>query len=235
MIRSIRSAVLATAIFAGFSLSCAFAQSPVVHNDPLESVNRGFFALNEALDTVAFKPIATIWNTILPQPVRSGVANVFGNLDDAFIGANHLLQGRGKDAMTDFSRVLVNTTVGLGGLIDVASTQNLQKGEGDFGQTLGVWGVEPGFYMVLPLLGPSSARDTIGRAARVASDPRTYLVNGWSYGLSGLEFVQIKADNVGNANLIDTSSLDKYAFTRNLYLQRRAAIVQSGREAAGAR
>jgi phospholipid-binding lipoprotein MlaA len=125
--------------------------------------------------------------------------------------------------------------VGIGGLIDVASTQNLQKGEGDFGQTLGVWGVGPGFYLVLPLMGPSTARDTIGRAARMASDPRTYMVDAWSYSLRGLEFVQIKADNVGNANLIDSSSLDKYAFTRNLYLQRRAAIVQSGREAAGAR
>ena len=235
MIRSVRSAVLAAVFFAGSSLSCALAQSPAPHNDPLEPVNRGFFALNEALDTVALKPIATIWNTVLPKPVRMGVANVFGNLDDVFIGANHLLQGRGRDAMTDFSRVLINSTVGIGGLIDVASTQNLQKGEGDFGQTLGVWGAEPGFYLVLPLMGPSSARDTIGRAARVASDPRTYMVDAWSYGLIGLEFVQIKADNVDNANLIDTSSLDKYAFTRNLYLQRRAAIVQSGREAAGAR
>ncbi len=235
MIRSVRSAVIAAVFFAGSSLSCALAQSPAPHNDPLEPVNRGFFALNEALDTVALKPIATIWNTVLPKPVRMGVANVFGNLDDVFIGANHLLQGRGRDAMTDFSRVLINSTVGIAGLIDVASTQNLQKGEGDFGQTLGVWGAEPGFYLVLPLMGPSSARDTIGRAARVASDPRTYMVDAWSYGLIGLEFVQIKADNVDNANLIDTSSLDKYAFTRNLYLQRRAAIVQSGREAAGAR
>jgi len=235
MIRSFRSALLATVLFVGSSLSCAFAQSPAPHNDPLEPVNRGFFALNDAVDTVALKPIATVWNAVLPRPVRTGVANVFGNLDDVFIGANHLLQGRGKDAMTDFSRVLVNSTVGLGGLIDIASTQDLQKGEGDFGQTLGVWGVEPGFYMVLPLLGPTTARDTIGRAARVASDPRTYLVDAWSYGLRGLEFVQIRADNIDNANLIDTSSLDKYAFTRNFYLQRRASIVQSGREAAGAR
>lgn len=234
MIPFIRSAIFAAAL-AGLGVSSVHAQSSVAHNDPLEPINRGFFALNEALDTVAFKPITTVWNTVLPRPVRTGVANVFGNLDDAFIGVNHLLQGRGKDAMTDFSRVLINSTVGVGGLIDVASTQNLPKGEGDFGQTLGVWGAEPGFYMVLPLLGPTSARDTVGRAARVASDPRTYLADAWSYGLTGLEFVQIKADNAANANLIDTSSLDKYAFTRNLYLQRRAAIVQSGREAAGAR
>jgi len=230
-----RSALAAAALVAGLGLSsAAMAQGPEL-NDPIEPVNRAFFGLNEALDTVAFKPISTVWNAALPKPVRTGVSNVFGNLDDAFIGANHLLQGRGRDAMTAFSRVLVNSTVGIGGLIDVASTQNLQKSEGDFGQTLGVWGAGPGFYLVLPLLGPSSARDTVGRAARVASDPRTYMTPGWSYGLVGLEFVQIKADNADNANLIDASSLDKYAFTRNLYLQRRAAIVQSGREAAGAR
>ena len=229
-----RSAILGAVLFASLGLSSGAIAQNTEHHDPIEPINRGIFALNEALDTIAFKPISTVWNTIVPPPVRTGVSNAFGNLDDVFIGANHLLQGRGKDAMTDFSRVLVNSTVGLAGLIDVASTQNLQKGEGDFGQTLGVWSAEPGVYLVLPLLGPSTARDTLGRAARVASDPRTYLTPVWSYSSTGLEFVQVKADNVDNANLIDSSSLDKYAFTRNLYLQRRAAIVQSGREAAGA-
>jgi phospholipid-binding lipoprotein MlaA len=235
MTYSVRATWVAAAFLTGLGLSSvALAQGPE-HHDPIEPINRGVFGLNDVLDTIAFKPISAVWNTVVPKPVRTGVGNVFSNLDDVFIGANHLLQGRGKDAMTDFSRVLINSTVGVGGLIDVASTQNLQKGEGDFGQTLGVWGVGPGFYLVLPLMGPSTARDTIGRAARVASDPRTYMADAWSYSLIGLEFVQIKADNVDNANLIDSSSLDKYAFTRNLYLQRRAAIVQSGRDAAGAR
>ena len=229
-----RSALAGAILLAGLSLSSAAIAQNAEHHDPIEPFNRGVFGFNEGLDTVAFKPLSTIWNTVLPEPVRTGVSNVFGNLDDVFIGANHVLQGRGKDAMTDFSRVLINSTVGLAGLIDVASTQDLQKGEGDFGQTLGVWGAEPGFYVVLPLLGPSTARDTVGRVARVASDPRTYFAPVWSYSSTGLEFVQVKADNVGNANLIDSSSLDKYAFTRNLYLQRRAAIVQSGRDAAGA-
>jgi len=235
MTHSVRATWVAAAFVAGLGLSSAALAQGSEHRDPIEPINRGFFGLNEVLDTIAFKPISAVWNTVVPKPVRTGVSNVFSNLDDVFIGANHLLQGRGKDAMTDFSRVLINSTVGLGGLIDVASTQNLQKGEGDFGQTLGVWGVGPGFYMVLPLIGPSTARDTVGRAARVASDPRTYMADAWSYSLRGLEFVQIRADNVGNSNLIDSSSLDKYAFVRNLYLQRRAAIVQSGREAAGVR
>jgi len=235
MTYSVRATWVAAAFVAGLGVSSAAIAQGSEHRDPIEPINRGVFGLNEVLDTIAFKPISAVWNTVVPKPVRTGVSNVFSNLDDVFIGANHLLQGRGKDAMTDFSRVLINSTVGLGGLIDVASTQDLQKGEGDFGQTLGVWGVGPGFYMVLPLIGPSTARDTVGRAARVASDPRTYMADAWSYSLRGLEFVQIRADNVGNSNLIDSSSLDKYAFVRNLYLQRRAAIVQSGREAAGVR
>ena len=235
MTYSVRATWVAAAFLTGLGLSSVALAQGSEHRDPIEPINRGFFGLNEVLDTIAFKPISAVWNTVVPKPVRTGVSNVFSNLDDVFIGANHLLQGRGKDAMTDFSRVLINSTVGLGGLIDVASTQDLQKGEGDFGQTLGVWGVGPGFYMVLPLIGPSTARDTVGRAARVASDPRTYMADAWSYSLRGLEFVQIRADNVGNSNLIDSSSLDKYAFVRNLYLQRRAAIVQSGREAAGVR
>ena len=234
MIYSVRATLAAAALLTGLGFASAAMAQGSEHRDPIEPINRGVFGLNEVLDTIAFKPISTVWNAVVPKPVRTGVSNVFSNLDDVFIGANHLLQGRGKDAMTDFSRVLINSTVGVAGLIDVASTQDLQKGEGDFGQTLGVWGVEPGFYMVLPLLGPSTARDTVGRAARIASDPRTYAPAVWSYSLTGLEFVQIKADNVDNANLIDSSSLDKYAFVRNLYLQRRAAIVQSGRDAAGA-
>ena len=234
MTYSVRATLAAAALVAGLGFASAAMAQGSEHRDPIEPINRGVFGLNEVLDTIAFKPISTVWNTVLPKPVRTGVSNVFSNLDDVFIGANHLLQGRGKDAMTDFSRVLINSTVGVAGLIDVASTQDLQKGEGDFGQTLGVWGVEPGFYLVLPLLGPSTARDTVGRAARIASDPRTYVPAAWSYSLTGLEFVQIKADNVDNANLIDSSSLDKYAFVRNLYLQRRAAIVQSGRDAVGA-
>jgi phospholipid-binding lipoprotein MlaA len=142
-----------------------------------------------------------------------------------------VLQGRGGDAVTDLKRVLINTTIGVGGLIDVASDMGVAKGEGDFGQTLGVWGLGAGPYIVIPVLGPSDARDTVGRVARVFSDPRHYLTHVWSYSLFGTEFVEYKADNLDNADLIDSSSLDKYAFTRNLYLQRRAALVNAGRDA----
>ena len=225
-----RSALIASALFGTLNITSAQAQV----SDPLEPINRGFFALNELLDTVAFKPIATVYNTVLPKPVRTGVSNVFSNLDDAFISVNHALQGRGKDSANSFGRVLINSTIGLGGLFDIATDQGLQKGEGDFGQTLGVWGVGAGPYMVLPVLGPSNVRETVGRAARMASDPRNALPDVWAYSLIGTEFVQYKADNLENLNLLDSSSLDKYGFMRTVYMQRRESLVTSGRAAAGA-
>jgi phospholipid-binding lipoprotein MlaA len=233
MNRTARAALLATTLLASVSLSTLGHAQEV--NDPIEPINRGIFAINEVLDMVIVKPIATIYNTVLPKPVRTGVSNVFGNLDDVFIGANHALQGRGKDAANSFGRVVLNTTFGVGGIVDLASMNGMPKGEGDFGQTFGVWGVGPGPYIVLPLMGPSNARDTVGRVARAASDPRTYMPDPWAYSLRGAEFVQIRADNLENTNLIDSSSLDKYGFTRSLYMQRRDALVKSGKEAAAAR
>jgi phospholipid-binding lipoprotein MlaA len=227
--KSQRSTILAGLFLASISVP-ALAQNQQV-NDPIEPINRGIFAINELIDTILVKPIVITYNAVLPKPIRTGISNVFSNLDDVFIGANHALQGRGKDAGTSFGRVLINSTVGLGGLIDIASLNGLQKGEGDFGQTLGVWGVGAGPYIVLPLLGPSNARDTVGRAARIASDPRTYMSRPWSYSLTGLEFIQIKADNAENSNIVDSSSLDKYSFTRSLYMQRRNSLVTSGKEA----
>ncbi len=232
MNRSSRAALLATTLLGCVSLP-SLAQAQGV-DDPFEPVNRGIFAFNEVLDNLIVKPIATVYNAVLPKPVRTGVSNVFGNLDDVFIGANHALQGRGKDAANSFGRVVINTTFGVGGLVDLASMNGMPKGEGDYGQTLGVWGVGPGPYIVLPVLGPSNARDTVGRAARVASDPRTYMPDAWSYSLRGVEAVQIRADNLENTRLIDSSSLDKYGFTRSLYMQRRDALVKSGKAAASA-
>jgi phospholipid-binding lipoprotein MlaA len=230
--KSSRATLLATAFLASLSAP-SFAQNQQV-NDPIEPVNRGIFAINELLDTILIKPIVVTYNTVIPKPIRTGIGNVFSNLDDVFIGANHVLQGHGKDAGTSFGRVIVNSTVGLGGLIDIASMNGLQKGEGDFGQTLGVWGVGAGPYIVLPVLGPSNARDTVGRAARIASDPRTYMPKAWSYSLTGAEYVQMRADNAENADMVDKFSFDKYSFTRSLYMQRRNSLVTSGKEASSA-
>lgn len=201
--------------------------------DPIEPVNRIFFGINDVVDMLVIRPVVVVWKGVIPQPVQTAVSNVFGNLDDAFAGASHVLQGNGDDAATDFGRVIVNTTIGIGGVFDVASGMGLEKNRGDFGQTLGVWGVPAGPYIVLPLMGPSTLRDTTGRVARMYLDPRNQLDDEWRYSLLAVEFVQNRADNPVTDTLLDASSFDKYAFVRNLYLQRRAALVREG--IAGAR
>lgn len=196
--------------------------------DPLEGVNRIFFGLNEVVDILIVTPTVTVWNTVIPSPVRDGVSNVFNNLDDVYAGLNHALQGNGTQAAVDFQRVAVNTTIGLGGIFDVGTRMGLQKVYGDFGQTLGVWGASPGPYLVVPLLGPSNLRETVGRGLRLVSDPRNSMDEGLSNGLMVLELVDNRASAAANEQLIASSSFDKYAFTRSLYMQRRAALVEAG-------
>lgn len=198
--------------------------------DPFEPVNRAIFGLNEVVDLIVIRPVVEIWRGLMPQPVQTVVANVFNNLDDVFAGTSQALQGHGHAAATDFGRVLINTTVGIGGAFDVASGMGMTKVAGDFGQTLGVWGLPAGPYLVLPLLGPSSFRETAGRVGRYYSDPRTYLDPDWRYSLMATEYVQARADGQYAETLVDVSSFDKYVFVRNLYMQRRAAMVRDSLE-----
>ena len=197
-------------------------------NDLFEPINRVTFAVNDGIDAVIVNPLVALWNGVMPSFVRTGVGNFFNNLDDIYVGVNHLLQGNGSRAGVDFERVAVNSTVGIGGLIDVGAKMGLQKVDGDFGQTLGVWGIPTGPYVILPLIGPSTLRETAGRSVRVMTDPRTYLDAVPSYSLMGLEYLQTRADAKANEGLIAASSLDRYVFIRNLYLQKRSLMVKSG-------
>jgi phospholipid-binding lipoprotein MlaA len=197
-------------------------------NDLFEPINRVTFAVNDGIDAILVNPLVAIWNGLMPSFVRTGVGNFFNNLDDVYVGVNHLLQGNGLRAGVDFERVAVNSTVGIGGLIDVGAKMGLQKVDGDFGQTLGVWGIPTGPYVILPLIGPSTLRETAGRSVRVMTDPRTYLDTVPSYSLMGLEYLQTRADAKANEGLIAASSLDRYVFIRNLYLQKRSLMVKSG-------
>jgi len=197
-------------------------------NDLFEPINRVTFAVNDGIDIVLVNPLVALWNGLMPSFVRTGVGNFFNNLDDVYVGVNHLLQGNGSRAGVDFERVAVNSTVGIGGLIDVGAKMGLQKVDGDFGQTLGVWGIPTGPYVILPLIGPSTVRETAGRSVRVMTDPRTYLDAVPSYSLMGLEYLQTRADAKANEGLIAASSLDRYVFIRNLYLQKRSLMVKSG-------
>ena len=226
--RSITRSVLAATLSFGLVLGAAQAQDKV--NDPLEPINRGVFFFNEIFDAVITTPVTAIYKAIIPEPIRKSIGGVFGNLDDAYSGLNHGLQGKGQQAGRDFSRVLINTTLGVGGLFDVASSMGIAKSKTDYGVTLGVWGVGAGPYVVLPVLGPSTLRDSVGRGLRIASDPRTYIPIETGASLTAAEFFHLRAENASNEGLISSSSLDKYLFTRSLYLQRRSSQVREAAE-----
>lgn len=199
-------------------------EAPVV-NDPFEHVNRGIFAFNRVVDDFLIRPIVTIYTTVIPQPLQDGVANVFGNVDDAFSGVNNVLQGKPERAGKDFGRVLVNTTLGIGGIFDVGARMGLEKVDEDFGQTLAVWGVGGGPYVVLPLLGPSNVRDAIGRGARIAADPRMFLPAEWAYSAMGLNYISFRSQTMRTEGLLDAASFDRYGFVRSSYLMRRNALI----------
>ena len=205
---------------------CATSGNP---KDPLEGFNRAMFALNDGLDQVVLKPVATGYENVLPVPVRTGVSNFFGNLGDLFVGANNLLQGKLADGFGDFGRVAVNTTIGLLGVFDVATELGIAKHNEDFGQTLGFWGVGDGPYVVLPVFGPRTARDTVGFVVDRAADPVTQMDHDPSrYAMTVLRIINQRAELLPADKMIDEAALDKYSYIRSAYLQRRRSLIYDG-------
>jgi phospholipid-binding lipoprotein MlaA len=149
----------------------------MAEKDPYEKFNRQMFTFNDAFDRTALKPAATAYKKVVPNVMQLGVNNFFSNLSDVWSSANNLMQGKGERGLSDMTRVVINSTFGLAGLIDIASDAGLAKHTEDFGQTLGYWGVPPGPFVMLPLLGPSTVRDTAGLPLDIAADP-------WGYGMS---------------------------------------------------
>ncbi|MFZ5463420.1 MAG: MlaA family lipoprotein [Pseudomonadota bacterium] len=210
----------------GFLGGCASTGNP---KDPLEGFNRAMFSFNEGLDKAVIKPVAQGYAYVLPQPVETGVANFFSNIEDVFIGVNNLLQGKPVDALTDGMRFLVNTTFGLLGLIDVASSMGMEKHEEDFGQTFGRWGVGEGAYVVLPFFGPRTARDTVGLVFDVYADPVVNINNvATRNSLIATRFVSRRAELLKADKIIEEAALDKYSYIRDAYLQRRRSLVHDG-------
>jgi phospholipid-binding lipoprotein MlaA len=198
--------------------------------DPLEPVNRVIFNINDALDRNVVKPVAQTYVNVVPRLVRAGVSNVFGNVSDAFSAINNLLQGKKEPFGSDLGRVLVNTTFGLGGIFDIASEANVEKYGEDFGQTLGWWGMGPGPYLVLPLLGPSNARDATGLVANWLIDPVNQVTPAVNqYELVGLRALDARASLLGTDDLVQGAALDKYTFIRSAYTQRRKSLVYDGK------
>ena len=206
----------------GAGTGAAPARAAPATPDPWENWNRKVFAFNEGLDAAVLKPVAQVYRDVVPSLVRAGVDNVFGNLGDVLSAANHLLQGKVQTGLEMGMRVLTNTLFGLGGVLDPATEMKLERRSEDFGQTLGTWGLASGPYLVLPLIGPSTVRDTAGFLAdRRLSYGRLIDSNATAYALSGLELLSIRTNLLGASALIDQVALDKYAFLRDGYISRR--------------
>jgi len=201
-------------------------------NDPWEPFNRSVFEFNENLDTYLLKPVVTGYRFVLPEFVREGIYNFFSNYNDIYTALNNLLQGRPSYAFNDLMRVVVNTTFGLGGLIDMATPGGLEKHKEDWGQTFGVWGIPSGPYVVLPFFGPSSVRDTFGTAADLESDYLfKYVKNiGVRNSVTGLRIVNTRNTYYEAGDLLEGAAIDKYSFMRDAYIQRRQYQITEGRE-----
>ncbi len=205
--------------------------TPPTHDkaDPFENFNRGVFAINDGIDKIVLKPVAETYTTLMPELIDTGVTNFFSNINDVIVVANDLLQLKFKQAASDTGRLVLNSTVGLMGFIDIASEFGLPKHLEDFGQTLGYWGVGDGPYLVLPFLGPSSVRDTVGLGADIFLDPRFYVGGSREarviFASEVVNKVDLRADLIDMEDILDVAALDKYSYLRDAYLARRNYLV----------
>jgi phospholipid-binding lipoprotein MlaA len=216
---------------------CATVQpglTPAQQSDPFESWNRKVFSFNEVLDDAILIPVATVYAEVVPPLVRRGIGNFYANLADAWSAVNNLLQGKPAYAGQVAFRFAVNSTFGLAGVLDLASEMGIERHYEDFGQTLGVWGAEPGAYLVWPLIGPSTVRDSIALPLNYAASPM-YLFNVdlWGqFGIWSLQLVNLRAGLLSAGRLLDAIVLDKYTFVRDAFLQQRRSLILDGEEPA---
>ncbi|MDD1649161.1 MAG: VacJ family lipoprotein [Methylococcaceae bacterium] len=210
--------------------------------DPIEGWNRGVQHFNDKLDDYVMKPVATGYQKVTPTAVDLGITNFYSNVDDVGVIGNDLLQFKLLQGGQDLGRFFVNTTVGLAGVVDVASKMNLPKHNEDFDQTLAVWGVPSGPFVVIPFFGPSTPRGIVGLAGDTASNPITWInpMAGYALGSSwhGLDWVILgsgmlrvtdqRADLLSASKIMDEASVDRYEFMRNAYFQQRNYVIHDG-------
>src|SRR5262245_42062736 len=233
MTRTLRAGAAAIALIA--LAGCTTMSSPDPR-DPWEPLNRATFEFNDGVDRVLLKPVAEGYRFVMPDPARTAVTNFFSNLNDPWVALNQLMQGKVRLAIDDFGRFVWNSTIGLLGLIDVATDMGLPKHKEHFGQTMGVWGVGFGPYFVVPILGPSSVRD----AAGLVPDAFAYLPwqipkwadfnhrVTWQWSLTGLDLIQTRANLLDASSVLEEAALDRYAFVRDAYFQRRRFLIYDG-------
>ena len=220
------STLILAAGMVGLLGGCATSGNP---KDPIEGFNRAMYAFNDGLDTVLIKPVAQGYDAVLPTPVKTGVTNFFANIADVFIAVNNLLQGKVPEAFSDAGRFAVNTTIGVLGIFDVATELGMEKHDEDFGQTFGRWGVGPGAYVVVPFFGPRTVRDTVGLVLDVKADPVANVDHIPTRNtLLAVRIVSDRANLLPADKVIEEAALDKYAYLRDAYLQRRRNLVHDG-------
>lgn len=212
-----------------FLTGCATTQYNSEVNDPLEGYNRVMYSFNDTVDEAVIKPIAQGYDYIMPDPASKSVSNFFSNLNDITVIANDLLQFKFGQAFYDTGRFVVNSTAGVIGLFDVASSTGLEKHDEDFGQTLGVWGLDTGPYIVWPFIGPSSLRDTVGLVGDYYTDPITYVKGPAARNPFLITRIIDKRANLLSAEkVLEEAALDEYVYIRDAYLQRRQNLVYDG-------
>jgi phospholipid-binding lipoprotein MlaA len=206
---------------------CATSANP---KDPLENFNRAVFNFNDNVDQAVLKPTATAYKSVVPSIIQTAIGNFFGNIGDVWTAVNNLLQGNIEDGFTDVMRVAVNSTLGIGGLIDLGSEYGMAKHKQDFGATLGTWGIQSGPYVVLPFLGSTTVRDAAALPLDFKGDlwELKYPVR-WRNTGSAIRVVDQRAAVLNASNLIEDAALDRYEFIRDGYLQRRANKINRGR------
>ena len=219
------------AVFFAFVLGAVSGCATTSNNprDPLEGFNRAMFSFNDALDGAIIKPVAQGYQSVLPPLIRAGVSNFFSNVDDIWEAVNNALQGKIDEALQDVMRFAVNTVMGLGGVLDIASDMGLQKHNEDFGQTLGKWGIGSGPYLVLPFVGPSSLRDGGGLLVDWRYDPFFHVSNiPVRNTLLALRTIDTRADLLGATDVLEQAALDKYTFVRDAFFQYRRSQIYDG-------
>lgn len=213
-------------VFVMFLSVFARAEEQEPNVDPWQGINQQTFAVNEGLDRILVKPVARTYTTVVPGFARQGVNNFFSNVGDVSNGVNNLLQGKPLRALSDLGRIVINSTLGLGGLFDPASGIGLRKHNESFGQTLSVWGVPKGPYVVMPFLGPSTLTDAIARPLEATLDPVRYLYPvDHRNTLLGVRLLDQRAGLLAAESVVFG---DRYLFLRDAYLQRREFLVNDG-------
>jgi phospholipid-binding lipoprotein MlaA len=212
------------------SLSGCASFRAAAPGDPLEPINRGIYSFNNTFDHYLLKPIAKGYDAVVPGPVKTGVSNVFQNVADAQSVVSDALQLKGQKLGDDLGRVMLNSTIGIGGIFDLATPMGIERGNEDVGQVLGYWGLGAGPYLVIPFLGPSSVRDAVGRYADSQINPVSFVSSvPVRNSLTGLGVIDARVGVFPAEALMNQAALDRYTFLRSAYLQRRQSLVLDGK------